>query len=84
MGVMLKGQDDTLTLKVNGGGPAGQILTVSDSFGNVRGYAHTPVVEIPLRPDGKLDVGSAVGRDGLLYVMRDTGGKEPYIGCRCV
>ena len=43
MGVMLKGQDDSLTLKVNGGGPAGQILTVSDSFGNVRGYAHTPV-----------------------------------------
>ena len=81
MGVMLKGQDDSLTLKVNGGGPAGQILTVSDSFGNVRGYAHTPVVELPLRSDGKLDVGGAVGRDGLLYVMRDTGGKEPYIGC---
>ncbi|MCI8553757.1 MAG: Hsp33 family molecular chaperone HslO [Clostridiales bacterium] len=81
MGVMLKGKEDSLTLKVNGGGPAGQLLAVSDSGGNTRGYAHTPVVEIPLRADGKLDVGGAVGRNGLLYVMRDTGGKEPYIGC---
>ena len=81
MGIMLKGEDDSVTLKLSGGGPAGTVMAVSDSRGNVRGYAQNPVVEIPLRPDGKLDVGGAVGRDGMLYVMRDTGAKEPYIGC---
>ncbi len=81
MGVMLKGRDDSVTLKINGGGPAGQILAVSDSFGNVRGYAANPIVEIPLKANGKLDVSGAVGTDGMLYVLRDTGGKEPYVGC---
>lgn len=81
MGIMLKGQDDTVTLKAAGGGPAGSITAVSDSQGNVRGYVEHPVVEIPLKPNGKLDVGAAVGTDGMLYVLRDTGGKEPYAGC---
>ena len=81
MGVMLKGREDSVTLKINGGGPAGQVLAVSDSFGNVRGYAANPVVEIPLKTNGKLDVSGAIGTDGMLYVLRDTGGKEPYVGC---
>lgn len=81
MGVMLKGRDDSVTVKINGGGPVGQLLAVSDSEGNVRGYAQHPIVELPLKPNGKLDVGASVGTGGLLYVMRDTGGKEPYIGC---
>ncbi len=81
MGIMLKGADDSVTLKIQGGGPAGTVTAVSDSRGNVRGYAAHPVVEIPLKPNGKLDVGGAVGTDGLLYVLRDTGGSEPYIGC---
>lgn len=80
MGIMLKGQEDSLTLKLNGGGPAGTVMAVSDSQGNVRGYAAEPVVEIPLKENGKLDVSGAVGTDGLLYVMRDTGGAEPYVG----
>ncbi|MDD2362696.1 MAG: Hsp33 family molecular chaperone HslO [Oscillospiraceae bacterium] len=81
MGLLLKGKDDSLTIKINGGGPTGTVMAVSDSGGNTRGYAVNPIVEIPLRTDGKLDVGSAVGKNGLLYVMRDTGGSEPYIGC---
>lgn len=81
MGIMLKGKDDSVTLKLSGGGPAGTVMAVSDSYGNVRGYAQNRIVELPLRSDGKLDVGGAVGRDGMLYVMRDTGAKEPYIGC---
>ena len=81
MGIMLKGRDDSVTLKAAGGGPAGSITAVSDSQGNVRGYAEHPVVEIPLKSNGKLDVGAAVGTDGMLYVLRDTGGKEPYAGC---
>ena len=81
MGIMLKNTEDSVTLKVNGGGPVGQLLVVSDGKGNVRGYAQNPVVEIPLKPNGKLDVSGAVGTDGLLYVLRDTGAPEPYIGC---
>ena len=81
MGVMLKGHDDTVTLKINGGGPAGVVTAVSDSEGFVRGYAQQPIVEIPLKPNGKLDVSGALGTEGFLYVLRDTGGKEPYVGC---
>ena len=80
MGIMLKGKEDSLTLKLSGGGPSGTVMAVSDSYGNVRGYASQPIVEIPLKPNGKLDVSGAVGTEGLLYVMKDTGGKEPYIG----
>ena len=81
LGIMLKGKDDSVTLRVQGGGPAGKLLAVSDSRGCVRGCVDHPVVELPLRADGKLDVGGAVGTDGMLYVLRDTGGKEPYVGC---
>lgn len=81
MGTMLKGKEDSVTLKVNGGGPGGVVTAVSDSYGNVRGYAQHNIVEIPLKPNGKLDVGGALGTDGMLYVMRDTGGAEPYVGC---
>lgn len=81
MGVMLKGRDDTVTLKINGSGPADVVTAVSDSEGYVRGYAQQPIVEIPLKPNGKLDVSGALGTDGFLYVLRDTGGSEPYVGC---
>lgn len=81
MGVMMKGEQDSVTLKLCGGGPAGTVMAVSDSHGNVRGYAQNPVVEIPLKPNGKLDVSGAVGNDGFLYVLRDSGGREPYVGC---
>lgn len=81
MGIMLKNTEDSVTLKVNGGGPVGQLITVADGRGNARGYAQNPVVEIPLKPNGKLDVSGAVGTDGLLYVLRDTGAPEPYVGC---
>ena len=81
MGIMLKNTEDSVTLKVNGGGPVGQLITVADGRGNARGYAQHPVVEIPLKANGKLDVSGAVGQEGLLYVLRDTGAPEPYVGC---
>lgn len=81
MGVMLKGKEDTITLKVRAEGPAGMLMAVSDSGGNVRGYVENPIVEIPLKPNGKLDVSGAVGTDGMLYVIRDMGVGEPYVGC---
>lgn len=80
MGNMLKGEDDSLTLRLSGGGPAGNIIAVSDSSGNVRGTVTNPIVEIPLNNRGKLDVAGAVGTQGSLYVIKDLGLKEPYIG----
>lgn len=80
MGNALKVEDASLTLQIKGGGPLGTVLTVSDAQGNVRGYVQQPHVNLPLRPDGKLDVGSAVGSDGTLTVIKDLGMKEPYVG----
>ena len=80
MGEMMKEENATLTLRINGGGPLGSVVAVSDSGGNVRGYVDDPSVDLPLRSDGKLNVGAAVGRDGMLTVSRDIGLKEPYIG----
>ena len=80
MGEMMKEENATLTLRINGGGPLGNVVAVSDSGGNVRGYVGDPGVDLPLRSDGKLNVGAAVGRDGMLTVSRDIGLKEPYIG----
>lgn len=79
MGCMLKGRDDSLTLRLKGDGPAGVVVAVSDAGGNVRGYVENPVVELPLNRHGKLDVAGAVGRSGSLFVMRDLGLKEPYV-----
>lgn len=80
MGNMLKSKDNSITLKVSGGGPTGSLIVVSDYEGNVRGYVQNPVVELPLNSNGKLDVGGAVGKDGLLYVLKDLGLKEPFSG----
>lgn len=80
MGAMLKSDKASLTLKVNGGGPLGNLVAISDSQGNVRGYVDSPEVELPLKPNGKIDVGGGVGTDGRLAVMRDFGERDPYIG----
>ena len=80
LGDMLKEEDASLTVRINGGGPIGSIIAVSDSNGNVRGYVTNPQIDLPLRADGKLDVGGAVGTNGMLTVSRDLGLREPYIG----
>lgn len=80
MGQMLKSDKDSVTLQIRGNGPAGRLLAVSDGSGKVKGYVENPVVELPARADGHLDVGSAVGRDGTLDVIRDLGMREPYVG----
>ncbi|MEY8280256.1 Hsp33 family molecular chaperone HslO [Oscillospiraceae bacterium 52-8] len=80
MGCGLKGKEQSVTLRLSGGGPAGNVIAVSDAWGNVRGTVSQPVVELPLNPYGKLDVGGAVGRDGTLTVIRDTGMKDSYVG----
>ena len=80
LGELMKEDDASLTIRVQGGGPIGSVIAVSDHEGNVRGVVGDASVDLPLRPDGKLDVGGAVGRDGMFTVSRDLGLKEPYIG----
>lgn len=80
MGSLMKNDTDSLTLRISGGGPCGQIIAVSDWRGNVKCTVQNPLVDLPLKPNGKLDVGACVGTDGFLAVVRDLGLKEPYCG----
>lgn len=80
MGNALKEEAASITLQIKGGGPLGTLLAVSDHEGNVRGTVEHPDADLPLREDGKLDVGTAVGNQGTLTVVRDLRMKEPYVG----
>lgn len=75
-----KGKENSLTLQIKGNGPLGGITVTADGEQKVRGYVGNPQIDLPLKQNGKLDVGSAVGNDGLIYVIKDIGLKEPYIG----
>ena len=79
MGVMMKGDDDILTIKLEGDGPLGGVMVTADSKAGVKGYVGNPDVMLPPNSKGKLDVGGAVGR-GMLTVIKDIGMKEPYSG----
>ena len=79
MGVMMKGEDDLLTVQVMGNGPVKNITVTADSKGNVKGFPQVPRVDLPPNSKGKLDVGGAIGV-GLLRVIKDLGLKEPYVG----
>ena len=80
LGNAMKEENATLTIRINGGGPIGSIVAVSDSAGCVRGVVSAPETDLPLRDDGKLNVGGAVGTDGMLTVSKDIGLREPYVG----
>lgn len=79
MGIMMKGEKDLLTLKIEGDGPIGGITVTADSQARVKGYVNQPEVLLHANAKGKLDVSGAVGK-GELVVIRDTGFKEPYVG----
>lgn len=79
MGSMMKGDNDILTLQVHSGGPIGGLTVTADTHGRIKGYANNPGVMLPPSPEGKLDVGGAVGL-GILSVIKDLGLKDPYIG----
>ena len=81
MGSMLKDDRDRITLRVAGGGPAGVVIACTDGTGNVKGCIDNPLVELPAKANGHLDVGTAVGKDGVLTVIRDNRlQKEPTVG----
>ena len=80
MGALLKNEGDTLTLRVNGGGPCGTLTVVADYRGNVKCCAGNAQAQVPLRADGGLDVPACVGTEGSLTVVKDMGLKEPYVG----
>ncbi|MBQ3483157.1 MAG: Hsp33 family molecular chaperone HslO [Clostridia bacterium] len=79
MGCMLGEKEDTLSVTVAGRGPLGKMIAVSDYMGNVRGYVQNPATDLPLKSNGKLDVGAAVGK-GTMTVVKNLGATEPYNG----
>lgn len=80
MGSNLKEDDDKITLQIKSNGPIETMIVVADKLGDVKGHIKNPNIDIPLKPNGKLDVGTAVGKDGMLYIIKDIGLKDPYIG----
>lgn len=80
MGSNLKDAEESITLQIRANGELGKLICVTEGTSNVRGYVENPAVDLPLRKDGKLDVGTAVGTQGFLYVIKDIGLKEPYVG----
>ncbi len=79
MGCMMGEKEDRMSITVTGEGPIGKLIAASDYMGNVRGYVQHPEVDVPLKSNGKLDVGSAIGT-GTMTVLKDMGGQEPTNG----
>ncbi|MCH5151331.1 MAG: Hsp33 family molecular chaperone HslO [Clostridiales bacterium] len=80
MGKEFKNKEDYLTVTIDGGGPLGKITVCADGDGHVKGDIENPVADTIVKEDGHLDVGTAVGRDGQLTVIKDIGLKQPYVG----
>lgn len=79
IGTMLPENGDTVTVSIDGDGEAGRLLAVGDYFGNVKGYIQNPMANPPKKPNGKLDVGAAVG-NGTISFVKSVGNIEPQIG----
>jgi len=79
MGLMAGNDNDLTTISIRGDGPLGGVLATADGRGRVKGYAHNPAADVPLKPNGKLDVSGAIGA-GFITVIKDLGLKEPYVG----
>lgn len=80
MASQLKGEDERLSVTINGNGAGGKIIAAADSKLNVRGAIDNPTIDLPLKANGKLDVGGVVGNSGYVTVVKNLGLKEPYVG----
>jgi len=80
MGIDMKGEGNSLSIILKGGGPLGNLVVVATSNGRIKGYVDNPQVDLPLNSYGKLDVAAGIGKEGKLTVIKDLGLKEPYIG----
>lgn len=80
LGVNLKSEKEAMTLKIDGGGIARGITVTARSNGSVKGIIGNSNIDLPLKENGKLDVSGAIGKDGFLYVIKDLGLKDPYVG----
>ncbi len=80
MGAMLKSKNASINLRVAGDGPLGAVIAVADSSGNVKGYVSNASCQTTRYENGKLNVAAAVGKDGVLNVMKNLGEGEPYLG----
>ena len=80
MGAQLKQKDASITLRINGGGELGPVIAVANSKGNCRGYVGNPECQTTYYDNGKINVAEAIGKNGVLNVLRDYGTGEPYIG----
>ncbi len=79
MGRMLKGDEDRVSIVIKGDGPIGGIVVEANGKGNTKGYVYHPQIDLPKKPNGKLDVSGAIG-NAVMTVMKDMGLKEPYTG----
>lgn len=80
MGSNLKDEKESITLQIKANGELGKLTCITYGTSNVKGYVENPLVDLPLNAKGKLDVGKAVGKEGFLYVIKDIGLREPYVG----
>ena len=79
LGVMMKGEDEYVNVTIKGNGPMGTLVAVAN-HGDLKVTADNPQVQLPLRENGKLDVGGAIGHEGRMSVVKNLGMREPYIG----
>lgn len=81
MGSDIKNEKEKIILKIKGDGPSGMLISEINSKGNIKSYIQNPQIDIPsIAENSKLDVGSFVGKNGALAVIRDFGFGEPYTG----
>lgn len=80
MGTTLKSEKEVITLKINGNGEINGITVTAHNDASVKGFIGNPYIDRPLNEKGKLDVGGAIGKEGILYVIKDLGLKDPYVG----
>ena len=72
--------NEKMTVTINGGGPIGTMMAVTNGDGHIKGFVGNPQVHYTYNSNGHLAVGVAVGNQGTLQIIKDMGLKEPFCG----